>query len=192
MRITTRALIPVFAIASVTLISGCEIDEVAPDIEIFDVAAGGNGCPEAMASATLSDDKRTLSVTLTGAAMEIRRYAACTIAVSLSVPADISLRLRSVEYRGEASVPNRTGESGELDARHYFAGALADGTYTLSHVFPPGYDGSYVLESPAALPVEVATPCGAQPIFNASVALQGVEWELSIDEADFTFDWSEC
>jgi hypothetical protein len=101
---------------------------LAADIELGDPIYGGSGCPTGTASATLSPDRKTLSVLfdqyIAEAGHSVGRNLdrkSCNLAIPVSIPNGLSVSILKVDYRGFVSVPR--GGLAQLGVEYFFAGA---------------------------------------------------------------------
>lgn len=139
-----------------------------PGVEIIDVEVGGSGCPEGTATAVPSEDNRKLSIMLDEALVEDDEYASCNVAVSLSVPAGVTVAL-DMELRGYVDIPDFGDARGRLRAESFFAG----GTGPVRIVeFSRGSEGNFRIVSQPGL---VWAPCGADVIARVNTSIK--TWE---------------
>ena len=132
------------------------------DIELGQPGYGGSGCPSGSASATLSPDKKSLSLIfdefLVEAGGETRRRIArksCNLAIPVRIPQGLSISVIQVDYRGYNYLPR--GDQQSLMQNTFLLEAKDLNILKLLEV---NFDDEYIIEN--ALPIEamVWSPCG--------------------------------
>ena len=176
------------------------------DIELGQPGYGGSGCPSGSASATLSPDKKSLSLIfdefLVEAGGETRRRVArksCNLAIPVRIPQGLSISVIQVDYRGYNYLPR--GGSAKFNAEYFFAGSQGP-KYTKTFRGP--LDDEYIIEN--ALPIEamVWSPCGEDVNLRVNTSMRirtnsrKSEALSTVDSADFRagiiyqLSWREC
>lgn len=97
-----------------------------PDIYLGNPGYGGNGCPQGTVSATLSPDKKSLSILFDQFIVEANKNDRtarkhCNVAIPVKVPDGISVSIFNVDYRGFVSIPTDR-DYAILSAEYFFAG----------------------------------------------------------------------
>jgi hypothetical protein len=167
---------------------------LADDIALGLPGFGGSGCPQGSASATLSDDKKTLSIlfdsyiasagNLSGKQFDRKT---CNIAIPVHVPNGISVSVLAVDYRGFAGIP--LGGSGTFNVEYFFAGQKGPrGTRN----FQPGAIQNYTVSNKIGIVGQVWSPCGKDTNLRINSDVRAVtnsRWdqaEVSLDSIDLT------
>ncbi len=154
--------------------------------------AGGNGCPNGTAQATLSPDGRQLSVIFdqfiaeagpaSGRTMDRK---SCNIAIPVHVPNGYSISILNVDYRGFVSLP--VGATAQISAEYFFANQPGP---RLAQNFVGRQDRDYLFNNQIAVQAMVWSPCGADANLrvNAGMMLRNTSRQLdamaTVDSAD--------
>jgi hypothetical protein len=96
------------------------------DIRLGHPGSGGNGCPQGTVSATLSPDKKSLSILFDQFTVKANRdnqtaRKHCNLAIPVKVPNGISISVFNVDHRGFVSIPT-IYDYARLSAEYFFAG----------------------------------------------------------------------
>ena len=176
----------------------------ASDIYLGQPGYGGNGCPAGSASATLSPDRKSLSILFDEFLVEAgeeKRLArkSCNIAIPVSVPQGMSVSIVDVDYRGFVSVPR--GGYARFSSEYFFAGIKGP---TFSKFFRGGTEKDYTLSNQLGLSAIVWSRCGADVNLrvNSSMLIKTNRYRdealASVDSVDFSsglvyhLQWKSC
>lgn len=114
----------------------------APDVQIRDFAASGNGCPPGSYSYLLTPDRQTLQILFSEFVSELAPPGffvtqpptkSCTISFQMRLPPGISVSWFRTEHRG--FVDTSGGASGQFWARYYLPG---EGGFDTVRIYPWG------------------------------------------------------
>ncbi|MEC7276683.1 MAG: DUF4360 domain-containing protein [Bdellovibrionota bacterium] len=176
------------------------------DIYLGEPGYGGSGCPAGTAMATLSPDKKALSIIfdeyfVEAGAVNRKRLARknCSIAIPVHVPQGFSVSIIDVDYRGYVSLPRRA--QARFSAEYFFAG-IRGPRYTKT--FRGQTDKDYVLRNQLGLQATVWSKCGADVNLrvNSSMMVRVASTRddalATVDSADFRsgikykLQWKRC
>ena len=132
------------------------------DIRLGRPGYGGNGCPAGSASATLSPDRKALSIIfdefMVEAGGSTRRKVSrksCNIAIPVHVPQGLSVSLFKLDYRGFVSTP--VGGKARLSVNYFFAGSRGP---RVVREFPGSFDDEYLFTDNLQAAAVVWSKCG--------------------------------
>ncbi|MBT3981676.1 MAG: DUF4360 domain-containing protein [Bacteriovoracaceae bacterium] len=177
------------------------------DIQLGLPGYGGTGCPGGSVSATLSPDRKELSllfdsfVVEAGGGPRARRIArkGCNIAVPVHVPQGLSISIIQVDYRGFVSVP--PGGMARFSTEYFFAGTRGP---RFRRTFRGGFDNDYFLNNPIGIAALSWSRCGDDVNLrvNASMLVRSNRNKddalATVDSADFhagiiyKIQWRRC
>ncbi|MBL6988359.1 MAG: DUF4360 domain-containing protein [Bacteriovoracaceae bacterium] len=177
------------------------------DISLGEPGYGGTGCPSGSASATLSPDKKSLSLIFDeflaeagGSAGRRVSRKTCNIAIPVHVPQGFSVAVIDVDYRGFVYLPSRKARA-RFTAEYFFAGSRGP-RYTRNWRGP--HDDEYVIDNTLVGYALVWSECGADVNLrvNTSMMVRNTsrreEAMATVDSADFNagliykFQWKSC
>ena len=178
----------------------------APDIRLGHPGYGGTGCPQGSASATLSPDRKSLSILFDTYVAEagdsvgksIDRKT-CNIAVPVTVPQGYSISVFKVDYRGYVSVPR--GGQARFDVKYFFAGKPG---VAYRKTFRGGSDQDYLLSNNIGVRALVWSACGAKTNLRINSSMlaranrQRDDVLATVDSADikagmvYHIQWKRC
>lgn len=176
------------------------------DIQLGEPGYGGSGCPAGSASATLSPDKKSLSIIfdeyfVEAGAVNRKRLARknCSIAIPVHVPQGFSVSIIDVDYRGYVSLPRKA--QARFTAEYFFAGIRGP---RFTKTFRGATDEDYVLRNKLGLQAVVWSKCGADVNLrvNSSMMVRVRSTRddalATVDSADFSsgikyqLQWKKC
>ena len=144
------------------------------DISLGIPGYAGPGCPPGSASASLTDDKKTLSilfdqflVNVGGNTGKTNARTKCDISVPVHVPQGIQVSLITVDYRGYNLLP--AGASSEFSVEYFFAGQRGP-KYTKT--FYGEMDEDYIVTNKLIASSMVWSRCGEQVILRVNPNLK--------------------
>lgn len=157
MRILASILLGTLALGSVAANAG-DLN----DIQLGKPGHAGSGCPIDTVSATLSPDKKSLSILfddyLIEAGPSVGKKIArknCQLAIPVHVPSGFSVSLMSVDYRGYLFLPRRS--QAVFTAEYFFAGIRGP---RMKKSFRGGMDDDYVMSKNLVLVADSWSKCG--------------------------------
>lgn len=176
------------------------------DIQLGEPGYGGSGCPAGSAMATLSPDKKSLSIifdeyVVEAGAVNRKRLARknCSIAIPVHVPQGFSVSIIDVDYRGYVSLPSRA--QARFSAEYFFAGIRGP---QFTKTFRGATDEDYVLRNKLGVHATVWSKCGADVNLrvNSSMMVRVRSTRddalATVDSADFNagikyqLQWKRC
>ena len=176
------------------------------DIRLGRPGYGGNGCPAGSASATLSPDRKALSIIfdefMVEAGGSTRRNVSrksCNIAIPVHVPQGLSVSIIAVDYRGFNSLPRRA--SARFSAEYFFAGRRGP---KYQKTFRGPVDDDYTIRNKLAVSAISWSRCGEDVNLrvNSSMMVRNsnrrTEALSTVDSADFNagliyrLSWRRC
>ncbi|MBL6990306.1 MAG: DUF4360 domain-containing protein [Bacteriovoracaceae bacterium] len=197
----TFAIFLLFALATSAFASSMN------DISLGEPGYGGTGCPAGTASATLSPDKKSLSLIFDEFLAEAggstgRRVArkTCNIAIPVHIPQGFSVSIVEVDYRGFVYLPSRSARA-RFTAEYFFAGRRGP-RYTKNWRGP--HDDEYVIDNTLGLRALVWSRCGADVNMRVNTSMmvrnsnRREEAMATVDTIDFDagliykFQWKRC
>lgn len=132
------------------------------DVYLGKPGHAGSGCPSDTVSATLSPDKKSLSILfddyLVEAGPSIGKKMArknCQLAIPVHVPNGFSVSLMSVDYRGYLFLPRRA--QSVFTAEYFFAGIRGP---RLQKRFRGGMDDDYMISEKLVILADSWSKCG--------------------------------
>lgn len=166
----------------------------------------GNGCGRNTASASISDDRQTLSVLFDSYIAEVggalRQRAdrkACNILIPIEVPRGYSVAVFKVDYRGFNSLP--AGAKAEFKMDYFFGGRVGPRNI---QSFEGPLENDFITNNNISTQIMEWSPCGRQMVLRAHSVMtlrtnrEGEQALSTIDSADFqagvTFklQWRRC
>ena len=177
-----------------TLVLGTVTAFAQQDITLSEPVTGGNGCPVGSVAATLTEDRKSLSILFdqfiseagpaSGKTIDRKN---CNIALSVGVPNGYSMSVIGVDYRGFVSLPS-SQTSARFQAEYFFGGQRGP---LFVKEFRGRMDQDYTLNNQLGVQAAVWSPCGADVNFriNASMMLKNSTHQdalATVDSADIT------
>jgi hypothetical protein len=160
------------------------------DIHLGHPGYGGNGCPQGTVSATLSFDKKSLSILFDEFIVEANKdhetaRKSCNIAIPVKIPNGISVSVLKVDYRGFVSIPT-FHDYARLSSEYFFAGYRGP-IFTKDFNMPGDYD--YFYSNKITKIADIWSPCGRDVILRANTnmlvkSISGKDVIGSLDSQD--------
>ncbi len=160
------------------------------------LAQQANGCPEGSYSIVISPDGTTLSILFdkftvasSGASVSGVQRKVCRISAPLNLPADHSIGVYKVDYRGFAKLAAK--QTSELDVQ-YFLGPHDNqhGRVFRRKVKGP-HEDDYVFTETIGAGQMKRVGCGTAAVLNVSITL-GLDGNLSTGEAMASLDTTDA
>ncbi len=186
---------------------GYETLEVNPnDISLGRPSYGGNGCPDGTVAATLSNDRKTLSilfdeyiVEVGGATGKTMDRKSCNIAIPVRVPNGYSVSLLTIDYRGFNYLPSSQANA-QFRVEYFFAGQRGP---VFSRRFRGPLDRDFTITNRIAAAAMTWSRCGEQVNLrtNSSIRVRapgGQEAMSTVDSQDvraaivYHLQWRRC
>lgn len=167
-------------LSSVLLASSVAVTTLAASAgDLNDVTLGhpghaGTGCPIDSVSATLSPDKKSLSILFDEYQLEagpsigkklVRKN--CTLAIPVHIPNGFSVSLIGVDYRGYNYLPKKA--SAVFSAEYFFAGIRGP---RFNKQFRGVMDDEYVLQNKLAIIAQTWSKCGEDVNLRIATAMR--------------------
>ena len=178
----------------------------AADIRLGQPGYGGTGCPRGTASATLSPDKKSLSILFDRYYAEAGRSAGktidrktCNVAIPVHVPQGFSISIFKIDYRGFVSVPR--GGQAKFNVEYFFAGSRGP---SFAKTFRGATEKEYLLTNKIGMGALVWTPCGKSVNLRVNSSIlartnsRRTDVLATVDSADVTagliyhVQWRRC
>lgn len=177
----------------------------AEDISLGIPGYGGSGCPSNSVSATLSPDRKALSLLFdeyfveaggpTGKSFDRKT---CNVAIPVHVPQGRSVSIIAVDYRGYNQLPR--GARSTFNVEYFFAGSRGP-TYAKTFSGPIGKD--YLITNQLVADALVWSPCGADVNLrtNSSIRVNTVGGQQALATVDtqdvkaaivYRLQWRTC
>ena len=201
-----KSLLKVLSLFFVLGLISAETMASSDDIRLGRPGYGGNGCPAGSASATLSPDRKALSIIFDEFMVEAggstrRRVSrkSCNIAIPVHVPQGLSVSIIAVDYRGFNSLPRRA--SAKFSAEYFFAGRRGP---KYQKTFRGPMDDDYTITNKLAVSAISWSRCGEDVNLrvNSSMMVRNsnrrTEALSTVDSADFNaglvyrLSWRRC
>lgn len=179
---------------------------MAQSITLGQPSFGGNGCPAGTASASVTDDGRSVSILFDQYIVEAGRPTnrrmdrkSCNVAVPVRVPQGYSVAVFKVDYRGFNSIPR--GAQSQFNAEYFFAGAQGP-RYTKNFNGP--LEDEYLITNNLVAQALVWSPCGQDVILRANSSMRVTantrmdQTLATVDSADvqaglvYHLQWRRC
>lgn len=178
------------------------------NIYIYDLAYGGNGCPQGSLSANISSDfSRVMfrfneySAKTSHTTPRVRK--SCNFGVGVHVPQGLRVSMVALDYKGFVNV--EPGAYSSLQAEYFIAGEPAGTTYQ-KEWFDPNHGISKRFSTRHWFPLStvVWSACGEDTIFRANTSIKafqstdGNSAEINInrlqasDELVYQLQWKSC
>lgn len=161
------------------------------DVYLGQPGYGGSGCPSGSASATLSPDKKSLSLIFdeftaeAGVSSDKRRdRKTCNIAIPVHVPNGYSVSILKVDYRGYVYLPSRRYNA-RFSAEYFFAGQRGP-RYVKR--WRGSFDDDYLLNNKIGVQAVTWSPCGRDVNLRVNTAMQAAAPSNANDDAIATVD----
>ncbi len=183
----------------------------ADDIRLGIPTYGGTGCPAGTASATLSDDRKSLSILFDAYVVEAggisgRQLArkSCNVAVPVHVPHGLSVAIFEVDYRGFNAVPIGGYSIFNVEYFMKYPGRNPIPGPRFSKRFSGPVEDDYFLNNTLSLESVTWSPCGQDVILrtNSNVLARsnssGEDTIATLDSEDvsagldFLLQWKTC
>lgn len=177
----------------------------ADDISLGTPGYGGTGCPEGTVSATLSPDKKSLSllfdqyqVAVGGTTGKGFDRKSCNIAIPVHVPQGLSVSILQIDFRGFNHLPQQA--TSQFNVEYFFAGTRGP---TFQKVFRGILNEDYLINNELTVQSLAWSGCGADVNLrtNSSMRVNTVanrEAMASIDSQDvrggiiYQLQWRTC
>lgn len=157
-----------------SLLTGASYANDLNDIQLGKPGHAGSGCPIGSVSATLSPDKKSLSILfdeyLVEAGPSVGKKMArknCQLAIPVHVPNGFSVSLIGVDYRGYHYLPRRA--QAVFTAEYFFAG-IRGSRYTKR--FRGSMDDEYTLTNTLAVMAQTWSKCGEDVNLRIATAMR--------------------
>ena len=144
------------------------------DIQLGQPGHAGSGCPIGTVSATLSPDKKSLSILFDDYVLEAGPMAGkrmdrknCQLAIPVHVPNGFSVSLVGVDYRGYNYLPSRAQAT--FTAEYFFAGMRGP---RFRKDFRGSLDQEYTLTNRLALTALTWSKCGEDVNLRIATAMR--------------------
>lgn len=178
---------------------------LADDISLGTPGYGGTGCPEGTVSATLSPDKKSLSllfdqyqVAVGGTSGKSFDRKSCNIAIPVHVPQGLSVSILQIDFRGFNHLPQQA--TSQFNVEYFFAGTRGP---TFKKVFRGLLNEDYLINNELTVQALAWSGCGADVNLrtNSSMRVNTVanrEAMASIDSQDvrggiiYQLQWRTC
>lgn len=178
---------------------------LADDISLGTPGYGGTGCPEGTVSATLSPDKKSLSllfdqyqVAVGGTSGKSFDRKSCNIAIPVHVPQGLSVSILQIDFRGFNHLPQQA--TSQFNVEYFFAGTRGP---TFKKVFRGLLNEDYLINNELTVQALAWSGCGADVNLrtNSSMRVNTVanrEAMASIDSEDvrggiiYQLQWRTC
>jgi hypothetical protein len=189
-----------------SMTSVMSVTATADDVRLGFPAYAGTGCPAGSASASLSDDKKTLSILFDSFTAEAGNTNGrqidrknCQVSIPVHVPNGLSVSIIGVDYRGFNGLP--AGARSELRAEYFFAGST--GPKVLKQFRGPDLN-DYTLHNDLLASAWVWSPCGADVNMRIASSIMAVtnsrfdQTQMTLDSIDLTagmlfhFQFRQC
>jgi hypothetical protein len=182
----------------------------ADDISLGEPAYGGTGCPQGTVGATLSPDKKVLSVIFDafmaqagkGAGVSIDRKS-CNLAVPIHVPQGFSVSVLKVDYRGYTYVPS--GAMARFSVEYFLKSFNSTSAGpTSGRTFLGPIDRDYRLSNELGLTALVWSACGQDVNLRINASMmartntRNQDVLATVDSADvaagivYQLQWKKC
>ncbi|ABC32377.1 conserved hypothetical protein [Hahella chejuensis KCTC 2396] len=179
------------------------------DIEIYDFAYGGSGCPSGSASAVMSPDYSKISMffdqytadSTTTDSGRVRK--SCNLGVAVRVPHGLTVALVALDYRGY--VDNAPGAYASLQANYFFAGESVGSRLNKEWIDPENpIVEDFLVEDNFRIGSISWSPCGEDAIIRANTSIKaykaadGGKAEIQLDTVDasskieYQLQWDTC
>lgn len=183
-----KSLIQKLAVICLLAVS---VRAMADDISVGTPTYGGTGCPAGSASASVTDDGKSVSILFdeylaqaggdTGRSLDRKT---CNLAIPVHVPNGYSVSILKVDYRGFNSLPR--GAKSQFRAEYFFAGSVGP---KINNTFYGPLNNDYLIQDELIASAIVWSPCGADVNLrvNSSITLQNntrTEALTTVDSAD--------
>jgi len=165
----------------------------ADDIEIGIPGTGGTGCPHGSVSASLSPDRKTISLIFDQYVVQAGRdYGKrvdrknCQIALPVHVPQGMSVSVFEMDYRGFNSLPQ--GAWSQFNVEYYmaFPGSPVSGP-RYNRRFQGPLDDEYLITNELTANAIVWSPCGADLNLRTNTSMM-VTTNTAMEQAMSTVD----
>jgi len=199
------------AISGFTLAAAIPLEErAAPpldQVQLVDVAYGGNGCPQGSVGKAFSSDKQLITLFFDKYMAESgpgispsKNRAACQLNLKMHFPQGWQFGVFKADYRGYVSLPAQT--RGYCKATYYFSGDRSQVDREVWFDGPMSKD--YIKEDNIGLESTVWSPCGAEGLLNikSSIGIVPIGTPkpalLTVDSADLKYkqyyhlQWRKC
>ncbi len=197
-----KALLAIAALAfTASFASLAHADDIALGLPGY----GGNGCPGGSASATLSDDQKSLSIIFdqysaeagadTGKSFDRK---SCNIAIPVHVPQGLSISVLAIDYRGYNNVP--AGAKSEFNVEYFFAGSKGP---SFKKTFTGPKDEDYLIHNELTAQAVVWSACGADVNLRTNSSIKvttkaNKQAVATVDSEDvsaaivYALQWKKC
>ena len=181
------------------------ISTFADDISLGTPGYGGTGCPVGTVSATLSPDRKSLSllfdqyqVAVGGTTGKSFDRKSCNIAIPVHVPQGLSVSILQIDFRGFNHLPQQA--TSQFNVEYFFAGTRGP---AFQKVFRGLLNEDYLINNELTVQALAWSGCGADVNLrtNSSMRVNTVankEAMASIDSEDvrggiiYQLQWRTC
>ncbi len=192
--------------AALTIAAAAPASAHRGDIALGKPGYGGNGCPAGTLSATLSPDRKSLSLIFDqflaeagGSSGRRMDRKSCNIAVPVHVPQGFSVSVFQIDYRGFVAQPR--GARSTFNVEYFFAGSRGP---RFTKNFAGRMDRDYLLRNKLVGVAHVWSRCGADVNLRVNTNMRtktnrrGGETMATVDSADLSagivyhLRWRRC
>lgn len=192
----------------ITLISLLSIAAKADDIALGEPSYGGNGCPQGTVGASLSPDKKVLSIIFDQymAKADANTYLdrkSCQLGVPIHVPQGLSLSVLKLDYRGYSFVP--AGASALFEVEYFLKSFNSSNTGPkVSKAFNGPMDSDYLITNNIGVSSVVWSACGEDVNLRVNSSIRArtnskkYDTIITVDSTDiaagmiYSLQWKKC
>lgn len=160
------------------------------------VAQETNGCPEGSYSIVMSPDGTTLSILFdqftvesSGTSASARQRKVCRISSPLNLPADYSIGVYKVDYRGFAKLAAK--QESELDVQYFLGPRDSQHGRVFKRKIKGPHEDDYLFTETIGAGQMKRVGCGTAAMLNVSITL-GLDGNLRADEAMASLDTTDA
>lgn len=159
-------------------------------------AQQANGCPAGSYSLVMSPDGTTLSIMFdqftvasSGASVSGMQRKVCRISAPLNLPADYSIGVYKVDYRGFAKLAAK--QESELDVQYFLGPRNNQHGRVFKRKIKGPHEDDYLFTETIGAGQMKRVGCGTAAVLNVSITL-GVDGNLSAGEAMASLDTTDA
>lgn len=158
------------------------------DVYLGQPVVRGSGCPRGTVSATLSPDKKTLSILFDRwqaitSPQQLFVRKSCNVAIPVHVPSGFSVSLFKYDYRGYAYVPQ--GGRGNFRVEYFFAGSQGP---VVSRNFNPTFDRDFIATDNVLGVAASFSRCGEDVILRSNASLRATKRRANAEDVIMMID----